>query len=80
MGIDRLTAINHYALTGAEFIVYCQEICPLCNFFRCCPALKWSLLHNLVPKIRVVDHAVIERREDSTGIKAVTGGTELSDS
>ena len=57
--VDRLTAVNKNVLTRTEFVRYRQEICPVCNFLGCRPALEWRFTHNLCPKLGIVHHTLI---------------------
>ena len=76
MRVDGLATVYDDALTGAECIFNGKEICPSCDFFHSSPSLERSLFHYLVPERRIVDHAVVQRGEDSARVEAVACSSE----
>ena len=48
VGVDGFTAVDNDALTGAEGILYSQEICSAGNFISSSPTFQRGLIHYLL--------------------------------
>ena len=59
MIIYRLAAVDEYILSRAKAVRYREEVRPLGDLLGCRPSSQGRFVHYLLPKIRVVDHALI---------------------